>query len=116
MLIIQLEQKQLELIIETSIQKALKNPELHYPPNESRVELLTVKEAGKFLSLSIKSIYGLLQKKQIAYLKPPGSKRIYFSKDDLIQYLESGRRKTNSEIAAEADQYLNNKKGLHNGN
>jgi excisionase family DNA binding protein len=78
-------------------------------------DLLTVEETGKFLGLSKSTVYGLIQDKQIPNLKPTGSKRVYFIKQDLINYLKEGRRQTFAEIAIEAGQYLANKKGRTNG-
>lgn len=38
------------------------------------------------------------------------SKRCYFSKEDLVNYLKEGRKKTNKEMAATADQRKSNRK------
>jgi hypothetical protein len=38
-------------------------------------------------------------------------KRLYFSSIELMQFVKDGRRKTNSEIEAEAVDYLNKNKG-----
>ena len=44
------------------------------------------------------------------------SKRLYFSRTELLNYLKDGRKKSNAEIEQEAKAYLlNNKKGLNNG-
>ena len=44
------------------------------------------------------------------------SKRLYFSRTELMEYLKEGRKKSNAEIEKEAEAYLlKNKKGLHNG-
>jgi excisionase family DNA binding protein len=71
-------------------------------------ELLTVQDTAKFLTLSVATIYSLISKGEIPVMKR--SKRCYFSKVDLINYLKQGRRKTNLEIEQEADNYLSNKK------
>jgi excisionase family DNA binding protein len=71
-------------------------------------ELLTVQDAAKFLSISVTTIYFLIWKDRLPVLKR--SKRYYFSKVDLINYLKQGRRKTSAEISAESDEYLTKKK------
>lgn len=76
-------------------------------------KLLTVPEAAEYLSLAIPTIYGLIQKGEIPYMKR--SKRVYFSSGDLFKYLREGRKKTNSEIAIEVDLHLQNKKRSNNG-
>lgn len=75
-------------------------------------ELLTVQDTAKFLSLSVPTVYSLISKGELPVMKR--SKRCYFSKIELINYLKQGRKKTLAEIAIEADNYLN-KKGLNNG-
>jgi hypothetical protein len=39
------------------------------------------------------------------------SKRVYFSKTELINYLHQGRKKTSADIDAEADAFLSSRKG-----
>ena len=72
-------------------------------------ELLTVQDTAKFLSLSVATIYGLIHKGELPVMKR--SKRCYFSKVELINYLKQGRIKTFAETASEADTYLNKKGG-----
>lgn len=81
-------------------------------PKTETDELLTVQDAAKFLTLSVPTIYGLISKSSIPCMKR--GKRVYFSKVELLNYLKDGRRKTISEIEAETDQYLSNKKGGRN--
>lgn len=71
-------------------------------------ELLTVQDTAKFLSLSVPTIYGLIHKGELPVMKR--SKRCYFSKVDLINYLKAGKRKTVSELETAVDTYLVNQK------
>jgi len=71
-------------------------------------QLLTVEEAAKFLNLAPVSIYGKVNKREIPFMKL--SKRLYFSRLELMEWIKSGRKKTVSEIEAEANQYLTKKK------
>ena len=77
------------------------------PQPETEI-LLTVQEAAKFLSLSVPTIYGLISKGKIPVMKR--SKRCYFSKIELMEYLKAGRKKTVDEIESETDNFLNNRK------
>ncbi len=70
-------------------------------------ELLTVQDAAKFLSLSVPTIYGLISKNELPVMKR--SKRCYFSKIELINYLKQGRKKTIAETAKVADNYIKEK-------
>ncbi len=72
-------------------------------------ELLTVQDTAKFLSLSIPTVYSLISKGEIPVMKR--SKRCYFSKVELINYLKQGRKKPLAETAIEAEQYCKTKKG-----
>ncbi|PLX08542.1 MAG: DNA-binding protein [Marinilabiliales bacterium] len=68
--------------------------------------LLTIDQAAKFLNLAKQSIYGKVSRNEIPVLKPAGTKRLYFSKADLLVYLKSGRQKTRDEIKADAGSCL----------
>ena len=67
------------------------------PDLGSQEKFLNVSEAADFLGLAKQTIYGLICRQQIPYMKR--QKRVYFSKAELIQWLESGRRLTREEIA-----------------
>ncbi len=71
-------------------------------------KLFTVKEAAEFLELSVPTIYGYVQHKQIPVMKK--HKRLYFSKQELMDWIKGGRKKTVSEIQAEVDEALSGKK------
>lgn len=84
--------------------------------SENKVEsqkkdLLTVQEAGEFLSLSVPTIYSKVSRGELPVMKQ--GKRLYFSRAELLEFLKAGRRKTNKEIEAEGASYLRtNKKGV----
>jgi len=83
-------------------------------PTEQSEQLFTVQEAAQFLNLTVPTIYSKVSKGELPVMKR--SKRLYFSSTELMQYLKEGRKKSNTEIEAEAEAYLfNNKKGLNNG-
>lgn len=63
---------------------------------DSQDQILSVKEAAKFLNLAPATIYTMVSKGLIPYHKK--TKRIYFFKIELINYLKSGRRQTIEEI------------------
>lgn len=73
------------------------------PQQPAPDELLTVQQAAEFLSLSVATIYGLIHRKAIPCMKR--SKRVYFSKDELIKYLKEGANVV-PDYAAEADTFL----------
>ncbi|MDX2190512.1 MAG: helix-turn-helix domain-containing protein [Bacteroidota bacterium] len=85
----------------------------HQPKSQSEQpqsdELLTVQDTAKFLSLSVPTVYTLISKGELPVMKR--SKRCYFFKVELINYLKQGRKMTLAETAIEAENYLNLKKG-----
>lgn len=107
--ITQLTPPELETLIENSIKKVLRTQQTEQQPVKD--ELLTVQDTAKFLSLSVPTVYTLISKRELPVMKR--SKRCYFSKLDLINYLKLGKKKTNLEIASEAEMYLK-KKGVNN--
>jgi excisionase family DNA binding protein len=70
-------------------------------------EFLTTTEAAKFLSLTVPTIYGLIHKGELPVMKR--SKRCYFSKEDLFNYIKKGRIKTIDEIKAESNAFDSHK-------
>jgi excisionase family DNA binding protein len=82
------------------------------PPTEQPDQLLTIHEAAEFLSLTVPTMYSKVSKGELPVMKR--SKRLYFSRTELLEYLKEGRKKSNAEIEQEAKAYLlNNKKGLN---
>ena len=76
--------------------------------SQPEAEVLTVPEAAKFLRLSVQTVYTLISKGTLPVMKR--SKRCYFSKSDLLEYLKQGRKNTLAETESRAVQYLVKKK------
>jgi len=76
-------------------------------------EFLTVEETANFLKLSVQTIYGLISRNAIPSMKR--SKRVYFSKTELENYLKEGKKKSSEELIKETDLFILNKKGGRNG-
>jgi len=80
--------------------------------NKSETEkLLTIKEAGEFLHLSIPTLYSYVSRSAIPVSKQ--GKRLYFSKKDLTEWVKTGRKQTHSEIKAEAHTYISVRKNIN---
>ena len=86
----------------------LKNTPIEQVGKVEKDELLTVQDTAKFLSLSVPTVYTLISKGELPVMKR--SKRCYFSKVELINYLKLGRKKTIAETALEAEKYFKTKK------
>jgi excisionase family DNA binding protein len=79
---------------------------LDKPPIPEADKLLTIKQAAEFISLSISTVYGLVHNKIIPVCKR--GKRLYFSKQELFDWIKNGRKQTRLEIDREADIHLLN--------
>ncbi len=83
-------------------------------PTDQPEQLLTIQQAAEFLSLTVPTIYSMVSKGELPVMTR--SKRLYFSRTELLDYIKTGRKKSNAEIEAEAEAYLSNKKkGLNHG-
>lgn len=67
-------------------------------------KLLTIQEAAEMLNLTIPTIYSKVSKGELPVMKQ--GKRLYFSNIELMEYVKAGKRRSNSEIEAEANAYL----------
>ena len=105
----------LQTVIIDCVNSCLRNnkQESKAPTNQPE-QLLTIEEAAEFLRLTVPTMYSKVSKGELPVMKR--SKRLYFSRTELLEYLKDGRKKSNAEIEQEAKVYLlNNKKGLNNG-
>jgi len=71
-------------------------------------QILTIQKAAELINLSVSTIYGLVQRRAIPVSKQ--GKRLYFSKDELINWIKQGRKKTAHEIGEEADAFIAKRK------
>lgn len=78
------------------------------PPIKQPEKFLTVQEAATLFNLTVPTMYSKVSKGELPVMKR--GKRLYFSRSELLEYLKEGRKKPNSEIELEAENYLANKK------
>ena len=102
-----LKKEELSTIIEHSIRKVL----AENPPSKSEnnpPDLLNIEEASSLLNLAKATVYALSSSGRIPVFKK--SKRLYFSRSQLLDWVKTGRKKTIDEIELEAQEYsLKNK-------
>lgn len=75
-------------------------------PSESSTDdvYLNIDETAKLINLAKSSIYGLVHQKKIPFHKV--GKKLYFSKDAILQWIANGKHTTKSDIEMKADEYL----------
>jgi excisionase family DNA binding protein len=96
--------------IETLLLDLKHQPKAVNASTQTNEKPLSIGEAADFLNLSVPTLYSKVSRGELPVMKR--GKRLYFSLPELKEYLKAGRRKSNSEIVAEADQYLiKSKKG-----
>ena len=91
------------------IKSQLQNPVSTPDEND---EILTVEKTAKFLSLTVPTIYSKVSRGELPVMKR--GHRLYFSQQDLLNYLKLGRIKTNDEISDETDEYLIKRRSVLN--
>ena len=84
----------------------LKSKGSQSPPSNT-VDLLSIDEAVVLLNLAKPTVYNLVSSGKIPVMKK--SKRLYFSRNELLNWLQSGRKKTIEEIEEEAKSYVANR-------
>ena len=82
------------------LQKAQPLQELNNP--------LIIKEVANLTGKTVPTLYGYCQRNEIPHHKK--GNRLYFFKPEIIDWIKTGKKKTISEIEADADEYLSNKK------
>ena len=87
----------------------LKHSANNLTPHPDKNDLLTIQQAGEFLHLSVPTLYLKVSKSEIPVCKLPGSRRLWFSKQELTEWIKTGRKQTIAEINAEVEQTLTNK-------
>lgn len=73
-------------------------------PQSEQDVFLTVPEAADFLKISVPTLYGYTQKAEVPCFRK--GKRLYFSKKQLIKWIEQGKKFSSKEIAEHAETYL----------
>ncbi len=96
----------LETIIQKCVDNAINANSLNPNQNQVNSELITIKQAAEFLSLSVPTIYSKVSKGELPFMKV--SKRLYFSREDLTSYIKSGRQNTKQEDKENAHNLLGN--------
>jgi len=71
-------------------------------PEKNQHELIGAVEAADFLGIALPTLYTKTSKGELPFLKPSGTKRIYFKKQDLVEYLETGRNQMPDQYLAKA--------------
>jgi len=86
----------------------LKHGHVQSNPFPETDKLLTIKQAGELLNLSVPTLYSYVQKAAIPVCKR--GKRLYFSEQELREWVKAGRKSTQKETESDADTFLKAKR------
>ena len=89
-----------------SIEKLLKAQSSNEQKDPDK--LFNIDEASEYLNLAKPTVYSMVSKGTIPFMKK--SKRLYFSKEELLDYVKGGRNKTNAEIELDALSFITKKR------
>jgi len=63
--------------------------------SEEPKDLIGIKDACEFLNLAKQTIYGLVNANKIPYIKKEGHKKLYFSRKELLNWINGRKEVTN---------------------
>lgn len=89
---------------------ALAERQTERPENSgSPDDLLTIEQAAEFLHLSKPTIYSKCSRNELPYMKR--GKRLYFLREQLMEYIKAGQHETKRELTENANEFLKKRKG-----
>jgi excisionase family DNA binding protein len=77
------------------------------PPIVAEPDILNIEQAGEVLRLAKQTMYILVSKGKIPYMKK--GKKLYFSRAEIEQYIRSGKRLTSGQADVLVNDYLTSK-------
>ncbi len=98
MIILQIEGDQLSELIQNAVRKVIGESNSRDPVDYDKP--LSIKQAAEFLNLSVPCIYALVHRKAIPVSKR--GRRLFFKREELLSWLDGGRKLTVNEISLAA--------------
>lgn len=91
--------------VRSELQTFFQNQTFSSQPEQDRIGGIEL--AAELTGLAKPTIYGLVSARQIPHSKR--GKRLYFSRRELLEWLQAGKRKTQAEVKAEAANFSTTK-------
>jgi excisionase family DNA binding protein len=89
----------LEAIVENSVRKVLQSQSI--TTAEPKENYFSVEQAAEYLQLAEQTLYGFTSKRKIPFIKK--GKKLYFKESELKKWLETGNKKSKSQIEKELE-------------
>lgn len=96
--------KVLAELISENLKKGLQTQPQNVTPED---EFLNIDELSKFIGLTKPTIYGHVHRNTIPFIKK--GKMLRFSKQDILNWLETGKSTSKQELDSKVNEYLANK-------
>jgi predicted DNA-binding transcriptional regulator AlpA len=77
-------------------------------------DYLDSQDACFFLGISKSTLYKMNLRKELPYFKPRNSKKVYYLRTDLVEYITQNKLMSQAEITEHSINFLNKKKGGSN--
>lgn len=88
-------------IIREEVENALRTNN----PLPKEEDIIGIEDAMRITRLKRQTIYCLITAKEIPYIKVPGRKKLLFSKQRLLDWINTGRKRTAKEIIKESQHH-----------
>jgi excisionase family DNA binding protein len=106
----QLSVQEVRNMLRDEVRQALREFGQNPAKDNSENDLLNIQEVAKKLNLAVPSIYGLVHRRQIPYIKR--GKKLIFENSQEEEWLKNGRQKTIYDSEKQAEDYIYNKDHL----
>lgn len=100
----QLTIQEIRSMLREEVRQALKECSPQIIESEFDNGLMNIQETAQMLNLAVPSIYGLVHRRVIPYIKR--GKKLIFEKSQIEQWLKNGRQKTIYDTERQAEDYL----------
>lgn len=97
-------------MLREEVRQAIKEFNLSVSKTDSESDLMNIAEVGKKLNMAVPSIYGLVHRRKIPFIKR--GKKLIFEKSQIESWLKSGRQLTIFESNQKAEDFLIHKNHL----
>jgi len=97
-------------MLREEVHQALREFGQNHIKDNSDDELLNIQQVAKKLNIAVPSIYGLVHRRKIPYIKR--GKKLIFEKTQVEEWLKNGRQKTIYDIDKQADDFIYRKNNL----
>jgi len=96
----------LKRVLNEALQPLLLKLDSH--ANKPTSEIMNIKQVSELLNISVATIYGKTSARTIPHFKK--GKRLYFKRDELLEWITLDKRKTTDELLREWEEKQRNRK------